>query len=85
MCVLGVLTALQRCLLETPSSVYDTFDQTVTTKLLNLLEDVSLLLLGVLYGDQDVCVTEIGIKLFANTDLELLTPVLIYLHIYDTT
>ncbi|XP_070759925.1 tRNA (32-2'-O)-methyltransferase regulator THADA [Enoplosus armatus] len=54
----GVLTALQRCLLETPSSVYDTLDHSLTTEVLGLLENISLLLLGVLYGDQESCATE---------------------------
>lgn len=59
-CVSGVLSALQRCLLEAPSSICDTLDRSVTTELLSLLENISLLLLGVLYGDLDVCATEIG-------------------------
>ncbi|KAI3372852.1 hypothetical protein L3Q82_023303, partial [Scortum barcoo] len=50
----GVLSALQRCLLEAPS----TLDHIVTTEVLGLLEDISLLLLGVLYGDQDACADE---------------------------
>nr|XP_020450271.1 thyroid adenoma-associated protein homolog [Monopterus albus] len=54
----GILSALQRCLLETPSSVYDTLNHSLTTEVLGLLEKVSLLLLGVLYGDQDDCSTE---------------------------
>lgn len=59
-CAPGVLSALQRCLLEAPSSVCDTLDHSVTTELLSLLENISLLLLGVLYGDLDACATEIG-------------------------
>uniref|UniRef100_A0A3Q1FE64 Si:ch211-225b11.4 n=1 Tax=Acanthochromis polyacanthus TaxID=80966 RepID=A0A3Q1FE64_9TELE len=54
----GVLSALQRCLLETPHSVYELLDHSLNTEVLILLESVSLLLLGVLYGDQDVCATE---------------------------
>ncbi|KAL7392507.1 hypothetical protein ABVT39_025652 [Epinephelus coioides] len=54
----GVLSALQRCLLDAPSSVYDTLDHSLTMKVLVLLENMSLLLLGVLYGDQDACATE---------------------------
>lgn len=57
---LGVLSALQRCLLESPGSVCDSFDPCGTTGLLKLLEDVSLLLLGVLYGDMDACLTQMG-------------------------
>lgn len=56
----GVLGALQRCLLEAPSSLCDTLDRSVTAELLSLLENISLLLLGVLYGDLDACVTEKG-------------------------
>ncbi|KAM9360663.1 tRNA (32-2'-O)-methyltransferase regulator THADA [Symphorus nematophorus] len=52
----GVLSALQRCLLETPSSTQ--LDHSLTTEVLNLLEKISLLLLGVLYGDLDACATE---------------------------
>lgn len=57
----GVLSALQRCLLEAPSSVYDTLDHSLTVEVLVLLESVSLLLLTVLYGDQDAtCASEKG-------------------------
>ncbi|TDH12887.1 hypothetical protein EPR50_G00050690 [Perca flavescens] len=54
----AVLSALQRCLLEAPSSVSDTLDHSLTVDLLVLLESMSLLLLGVLYGDRDACATE---------------------------
>uniref|UniRef100_A0A3B4ZZQ2 Thyroid adenoma-associated protein homolog n=1 Tax=Stegastes partitus TaxID=144197 RepID=A0A3B4ZZQ2_9TELE len=54
----GVLSALQRCLLEAPESIYELLDHSLTPELLSLLEDISLLLLGVLYGDQDACATE---------------------------
>lgn len=59
-CVLGVLSALQRCLTESPGSVCDSLDRGVTAELLKLLEKVSLLLLGVLHGDVDARLTEIG-------------------------
>lgn len=59
-CLTGVLSALQRCLLEAPRSVSDTLDRGMAIKLLKLLEDVSLLLLAVLYGDLDACVSNIG-------------------------
>lgn len=61
-CVLGVLSALQRCLFESPGSVCDRLDRIVTTELLKLLENISLLLLGALYGDVDACLTEMGTK-----------------------
>ncbi|XP_056233315.1 thyroid adenoma-associated protein homolog [Seriola aureovittata] len=54
----GVVSALQRCLLEAAGSIYDVLDHSLTTEVLVLLENVSLLLLGVLYGDQDACATE---------------------------
>uniref|UniRef100_UPI003AAEFBF2 tRNA (32-2'-O)-methyltransferase regulator THADA n=1 Tax=Centroberyx gerrardi TaxID=166262 RepID=UPI003AAEFBF2 len=49
----GILSALERCLLEAPSSVCDIVDHSLATELLGLLENISLLLLGVLYGAQD--------------------------------
>ncbi|KAM7391931.1 hypothetical protein PAMP_022578 [Pampus punctatissimus] len=52
----GVLSALQRCLLEAPSSIFDTLGHNLTIEVLGLLENISLLLLGVLYGD--TCATE---------------------------
>lgn len=59
-CLTGVLSALQRCLLEAPCSVSDILDHGMAIKLLKLLEDVSLLLLAVLYGDLDACVSDMG-------------------------
>lgn len=56
----GVLSALQRCLLEAPSPVSDTLDHSLTVEVLVLLENMSLLLLGVLYGDREACATEKG-------------------------
>lgn len=55
-----MLSALQRCLLESPSSLSETLDHSVTSELLSLLENIALLLLGVLYGDLNVCATEMG-------------------------
>ncbi|XP_068995115.1 tRNA (32-2'-O)-methyltransferase regulator THADA [Embiotoca jacksoni] len=54
----GVLIALQKCLLSPPISIYDTLDHSLNIEVLGLLENISLLLLGVLYGDQDACATE---------------------------
>ncbi|KAK2837266.1 hypothetical protein Q5P01_014478 [Channa striata] len=54
----GVLSALQRCLLEAASGVYDTLDHRLITEVLGLLENISLLLLSVLYGDRNACATE---------------------------
>lgn len=47
----GVLSALQRCLFESPGSVSDRLDRGVTAELLKLLEDLCVLLLGALHGD----------------------------------
>lgn len=58
--VAGALSALQRCLLETPNSVYDTLDPSLNMEVLGLLENISLLLLGVLYGDPEACASEKG-------------------------
>ncbi|XP_029018026.1 thyroid adenoma-associated protein homolog isoform X2 [Betta splendens] len=54
----GVLSALQKCLLEGPSGVYDTLDHGWIAQILGLLENLSLLLLGVLYGDKEAGATE---------------------------
>lgn len=59
-CLTGVLSALQRCLLEAPRSVSDLLDRSMAVKLLKILEDISLLLLAVLYGDPDACVSDMG-------------------------
>lgn len=59
-CGPGVLLTLQRCLFESPGSVCVSLDHSVSAELLKLLEDISLLLLGVLYGDVDACLTEMG-------------------------
>ncbi|KAA8592239.1 hypothetical protein FQN60_017694 [Etheostoma spectabile] len=54
----AVLSALQKCFLDAPCSVSDTLDHSLTVEILVLLENMSLLLLGVLYGDRDACATE---------------------------
>ncbi|XP_034548017.1 thyroid adenoma-associated protein homolog isoform X2 [Notolabrus celidotus] len=54
----GVLSALQRCLLEAPSRVYDLLGHSLTMKVLVLVENISLLLLGILYGDLDAPANE---------------------------
>ncbi|KAL7836832.1 hypothetical protein AOLI_G00281160 [Acnodon oligacanthus] len=48
----GVVSALQRCLLEVPGAVAEALDHSMTVEILSLLEKITLLLLGVLYGDQ---------------------------------
>ncbi|XP_023199487.1 thyroid adenoma-associated protein homolog isoform X3 [Xiphophorus maculatus] len=54
----GVLCALQRCLLEAADDIYTTLDHSLMTKLLDLLENISLLLLAVLHGDCEARVSE---------------------------
>ncbi|XP_041856056.1 thyroid adenoma-associated protein homolog isoform X2 [Melanotaenia boesemani] len=54
----GVLCALQRCLLEIPNRVCDILDHHVITEVLDLLENITLLLLAVLYGDCSTCITK---------------------------
>lgn len=49
----GILSALQRCLFELPINICDKLDSRLTTDILDLLENISRLLLGVLYGDQN--------------------------------
>ncbi|CAN9513218.1 unnamed protein product [Ophioblennius macclurei] len=49
----GVLIALQRCLLDSPGDDYAALDDSLVTELLGLLEKISLLLLGVLCGEQN--------------------------------
>ncbi|XP_072521074.1 tRNA (32-2'-O)-methyltransferase regulator THADA [Salminus brasiliensis] len=48
----GVVSALQRCLLEVPGALTEALNHSVTLEILSLLEKITLLLLGVLYGDQ---------------------------------
>ncbi|KAI4884419.1 hypothetical protein NFI96_026372 [Prochilodus magdalenae] len=48
----GVVIALQRCLLEVPGAVTEALDHSMMIEILSLLERITLLLLGVLYGDQ---------------------------------
>ncbi|XP_062399718.1 uncharacterized protein LOC134089302 isoform X2 [Sardina pilchardus] len=49
----GVVNALQRCLLEVPGVLYDEMDKGMFARTLSLMENITVLLLGVLYGDQD--------------------------------
>lgn len=49
----GVLSALQRCLLDSPSNIKNKLDSSLTSATLDLLENISQLLLGVLYGNQE--------------------------------
>uniref|UniRef100_A0A3Q3F285 Si:ch211-225b11.4 n=1 Tax=Labrus bergylta TaxID=56723 RepID=A0A3Q3F285_9LABR len=53
-----VLSALQRCLLEATGGVFETVGHGLIFKVLSVMERISLLLLGVLYGDLDACATE---------------------------
>ena len=49
----GALSTLERCLLEGPGRLCEMVDHSVVVEVLGLLENISLLLLGVLYGAQE--------------------------------
>ncbi|CAL8343007.1 unnamed protein product [Lota lota] len=49
----GPLSALERCLLEGPGRLCDMLDRGAVLEVLGLLENISLLLLGVLHGAQE--------------------------------
>ncbi|XP_031425898.1 thyroid adenoma-associated protein homolog isoform X2 [Clupea harengus] len=49
----GAVTALQRCLLEVPGVLCKEMDDDMIRKTLSVMENMTVLLLGVLYGDQD--------------------------------
>ncbi|KAK0150982.1 Thyroid adenoma-associated [Merluccius polli] len=49
----GALSTLERCLLEGPDRLCDMVDHSVVVEVLGLLENIALLLLGVLYGAQE--------------------------------
>ncbi|KAM9810968.1 tRNA (32-2'-O)-methyltransferase regulator THADA [Neosynchiropus ocellatus] len=56
----GVLSALQRCVLDSSSSLCGFVSRPQLTHLLALLENISLLLLGVLHGEQVSSADEMG-------------------------
>lgn len=49
----GIVSALQRGLLEVPGVLVESVTQSIARDIVSLLEKLTLLLLGVLYGDQD--------------------------------
>ncbi|XP_067295364.1 tRNA (32-2'-O)-methyltransferase regulator THADA isoform X2 [Pseudorasbora parva] len=49
----GIVSALQRGLLEVPGVLMESISHSIAGKIVCLLEKLTLLLLGVLYGDQD--------------------------------
>ncbi|XP_051924804.1 thyroid adenoma-associated protein homolog isoform X2 [Hippocampus zosterae] len=49
----GVLSALQKCLLDDRCSISDSLGSTLISDLLSLLKNISLLLLGMLHGQQE--------------------------------
>lgn len=49
----GIVSALQRGLLEVPGVLVESITQSNAGDIVSLLEKLTLLLLGVLYGDQD--------------------------------
>ncbi|XP_053726379.1 thyroid adenoma-associated protein homolog isoform X1 [Synchiropus splendidus] len=65
----GVLSALQRCVLDASSCVCSSFSRAQLTHLLALLENISLLLLGVLHGEQVSSADEMGDTLPSFCDM----------------
>ncbi len=49
----GVVSSLQRGLLEVPGVLVESLTHSVAGDIVSLVEKLTLLLLGVLYGDQD--------------------------------
>lgn len=49
----GFVSALQRVLLEVPGVLVESVTHSVAEDIVSLVEKLTLLLLGVLYGDQD--------------------------------
>lgn len=49
----GIVSALQRGLLEVPGVLVESITHSIAGDIVSLLEKLTLLLLGVLYGDQD--------------------------------
>jgi len=49
----GIVSALQRGLLEVPGVLVESITHSIAVDIVSLLEKLTLLLLGVLYGDQD--------------------------------
>lgn len=49
----GIVSALQKGLLEVPGVLVESITQSIAGDVVSLLEKLTLLLLGVLYGDQD--------------------------------
>ncbi|KAM9858631.1 tRNA (32-2'-O)-methyltransferase regulator THADA [Aulostomus maculatus] len=56
----GVLSALQRCLLDVPSRLSDTLGRSLTAEVLDLLDKISLLLLGVLHGRRETAAADMN-------------------------
>lgn len=50
----GAVSAVHRCVLDVPGVLTDAFDHSMMVEILSLLEKITLLLLGVLYGDQNM-------------------------------
>ncbi|KAM9447169.1 tRNA (32-2'-O)-methyltransferase regulator THADA isoform 2-T2 [Clarias gariepinus] len=49
----GAVSAVHKCVLDVPGVLAEALDQSMISELVSLLEKISLLLLGVLYGDQN--------------------------------
>ncbi|KAK3538827.1 hypothetical protein QTP86_015956 [Hemibagrus guttatus] len=50
----GAVSAVHKCMLEVPGVLAEAFDGSMIAEMLSLLEKITLLLLGVLYGDQNM-------------------------------
>lgn len=50
---IGAVTAMQRCLLEVPGVLCKEMNDSMFEKILSLMENITVLMLGVLYGDPD--------------------------------
>ncbi|KAM6964965.1 tRNA (32-2'-O)-methyltransferase regulator THADA [Aplochiton taeniatus] len=57
----GVLSALEKCLLEVPTQLSEVLNRSLTLEILTLLEKTSLFLLGVLYGNPDTATEDKGV------------------------
>lgn len=51
---LGAVSAVHKCVLDVPGVLAEALDQNMIVKMLSLLEEITLLLLSMLYGDENV-------------------------------
>lgn len=53
-CTVGAVGAIHKCVLGVPGVLAEALDHSVIAEIISLLEKITLLLLGVLYGDQNM-------------------------------